>query len=84
MASSYARGNSGWMLGNTSPRGWSGTGTGCLEKLWVPHPSVQEQFLWVFGQLGLEEDVPAYASLFQLKPIYNSLIFLPKREHLNV
>jgi len=28
MASSCTRGDSGWMLGNTSPREWSGTGMG--------------------------------------------------------
>jgi len=32
MASSCARGHSGWTLGNTTLKGWSGTGMGCPER----------------------------------------------------
>jgi len=35
MASSCAREDSGWTLGNiTSLKGWSGTGMGCPERWW--------------------------------------------------
>ena len=38
MASSCARGGSGWTLGNTtSLKGWSGTEMGCPERWWS-HP----------------------------------------------
>ena len=34
MASSCAREDSGWTLGNPSLKGWSGTGMGCPERWW--------------------------------------------------
>lgn len=47
---------------------WQGTGTGCLEKLWVyPIPgSVWGQVEWGFEWLGLVEDVPAHHSTRKL------------------
>ena len=43
MASSCTRGDSGWMLGNTtSLKGWSGSGMGCPERWWSHRP-------WRFG-----------------------------------
>ena len=39
MASSCAREDSGWTLGNTtSLKGWSGTGMGCPERWWSHRP----------------------------------------------
>jgi len=43
MASCYTRGGSGWILGNTSLRQWSGAGTGCPWSAGVAVPGgVQE------------------------------------------
>ena len=46
MASSCAREDSGWTLGNTtSLKGWSGTGMGCPERWWSHEPGgVQRAF----------------------------------------
>jgi len=38
MASSGARGDSGWMLGKTSPKEWPSVGTGCPEMWWRHRP----------------------------------------------
>jgi len=48
MASSCAREDSGWMLGNTtSLKGWSGTGMGCTERWWSHWPWWCSKSVWM-------------------------------------
>jgi len=48
MASSCAREDSGWMLGNTtSLKGWSGTGIGCPERWWSHWPWWCSKSVWM-------------------------------------
>jgi len=48
VASSCAREDSGWTLGNTtSLKGWSGTGMGCLEWWWSHRPWWCSKSVWM-------------------------------------
>jgi len=48
MASSCAREDSGWTLGNTtSLKGWSGTGMGCPERWWSHRPWRCSKSVWM-------------------------------------
>jgi len=48
MASSCAREDSGWTLGNTtSLKGWSGTGMGCPERWWSPRDWWCSKSVWM-------------------------------------
>jgi len=48
MASSCAREDSGWTLGNTtSLKGWSGTGMGCPERWWSHQPWWCSKSVWM-------------------------------------
>jgi len=47
MASSCARRDSGWTLGNTSPKEWSGAGMGCPGRWWSHRPWRRSRNIWI-------------------------------------
>jgi len=56
LVSTISKGGSGWILGRTSPKGWSGSGTGCPGEWWSHHPwgcsRTMEMWYWVTWLVG--------------------------------